>query len=142
MDTKKERAQLPFRLNILFFIIFLLFSGLILQLGVVQILDGASYQEDIDRTVEDTTKIPVPRGKIFDRTHRVLVDNAPLYSITYTPQKGVQAEDNLRVAEKLVEYISVDEEAIEKVTERNKKEYWYLSSEENQEDVYSRLTET
>lgn len=141
MDTKKERSQLPFRLNILFFVIFLLFSVLILQLGVVQILDGASYQEDIDRTVQDTTKIPVPRGKILDRTHKVLVDNAPLYSITYTPQKGVQAEDNLEVAKKLVEYISVDDEAIEKITERNKKEYWYLLSEENQDDVYSRLTE-
>src|SRR5690625_3100724 len=141
MNTKKERSQLPFRLNILFFVIFLLFSVLILQLGVVQILDGASYQEDIDRTVQDTTKIPVPRGKILDRTHKVLVDNAPLYSITYTPQKGVQAEDNLEVAKKLVEYISVDDEAIEESTERKKKEYWYLLSEENQDDIYSRLTE-
>src|SRR5690625_1585239 len=141
MDTKKERSQLPFRLNILFFIIFLLFAILVLQLGVVQILDGASYQEDIDRTVEDTTKIPVPRGKILDRNHQLLVDNKSLYSITYTPPKGVQAEDNLEVAKELVKYISVDEEAIDKITERNKQEYWYLLSEENQEEAYSRLTE-
>src|SRR5690625_2232923 len=141
MNTKKERSQLPFRLNILFFVIFLLFSVLILQLGVVQILDGASYQEDIDRTVQDTTKIPVPRGKILDRTHKVLVDNVPLYSITYTPPKGVQGADKLDVAKKLVEYISVDEKSIEKITERNKKEYWYLLSEKNQEEVYSRLTD-
>lgn len=141
MDTRKKRSQLPFRLNILFFIIFLLFSTLILQLGVVQILDGASYQEEIDQTVQDTTKIPVPRGRMLDRNHNVLVDNAPLYAITYTPPKGVQAEDKLKVAQELVKYISVDEKDIDKITERNKKEYWYLLSEENQEKVYSRLTD-
>jgi len=141
MDTKNKRSQLPFRLNILFFIIFLLFSILILQLGVVQILDGASYQEDIDKTVQDTTKIPVPRGIIYDRNLNVLVDNIPLYAITYTPPKGVQAKDKLKVAQELVKYISVDDKEIEKITERNKKEYWYLLSEENQEEAFSRLSE-
>lgn len=48
---KKKRAQLPFRLNIIFFIVFLLFSVLILQLGVVQILNGEDFQEEIDRTI-------------------------------------------------------------------------------------------
>lgn len=141
VKKKKVRAQLPFRLNILFFIIFLLFSVLILQLGVVQILDGASYQEEIDQTIQDTTKIPVPRGIIYDRNHNVVVDNEPLYSITYTPPKGVQAKDKLDVAKELAKYISIDEEEIDKITPRNKKEYWYIKTEENQEEAYSRLTD-
>ncbi|WP_345739378.1 hypothetical protein [Virgibacillus salarius] len=137
---KKKKTQLPFRINILFFVVFLMFTVLILQLGVVQILNGEAFQEEIDRTVKDTTKIPVPRGKIYDSNHNVIVDNKPLYSITYTPAKGTQAEDRLEVAEKLSKYISMDDEKkyLDKLTERNKKEYWYLK---NKEEADSRLSE-
>ncbi|HLR66464.1 peptidoglycan D,D-transpeptidase FtsI family protein [Virgibacillus alimentarius] len=136
---RKKRPQLPFRLNIIFFIVFLLFCGLILQLGVVQILHGEGFQEEIDRTIKDTTKIPVPRGLIVDRNQNVIVDNKPLYSITYTPAKGTQAEDKLKVAEKLAEYISMDsKERIDGLTERNKKEYWYLK---NKKEADKRLSE-
>ncbi|MFC2948166.1 peptidoglycan D,D-transpeptidase FtsI family protein [Virgibacillus sediminis] len=134
-EKKRKRAQLPVRLNILFFIVFLLFSVLILQLGVVQILNGEEFQEEIDRTIQDTTKIPVPRGKIYDRNHKPVVDNEPVYSITYTPPKGVQAEDRLEVAESLAELISMETKTL---TERNKKEYWYLL---NKEEAESRVSD-
>ncbi|MEW9675777.1 penicillin-binding protein 2 [Lentibacillus sp. L22] len=139
---KKKKRQLPFRLNILFFVVFLLFAGLIFQLGVVQILNGQSFQEEIDRTIQETTKQPVPRGKIYDRNHQVIVDNKPLYSITYTPAKGVQAEERLEVAEKLSKYISMydDEDKKKKfktITLRDKKEYWYVKHEEEAEQLLS-----
>lgn len=131
---KKKKAQLPFRLNILFFVVFLLFSVLIIQLGVVQILHGESYQEEIDETIQDTTKIPVPRGKILDRYYQTIVDNQAQYSITYTPAKGVQAQDKLDLAEDLTQYMSMDsDEVIKRISLRNKKEYWYLKNEEEAE---------
>ncbi|WP_077326999.1 peptidoglycan D,D-transpeptidase FtsI family protein [Virgibacillus siamensis] len=137
--TRKKKAQLPFRLNILFFIVFLLFSVLVLQLGVVQILNGEEFQEEIDKTVKEYTQIPVPRGRMFDRNHNLIVGNKPLYSITYTPAKGIQAEDRLKVAEKLSQFISMPEEDGDYgVTERNKKEYWYLK---HMEEAKSRITE-
>jgi len=113
---------------------------LILQLGVVQILDGASYQEEVERTIQDTIETPTPRGIIYDRNEQPVVDNEPLYSITYTPPKGVQLEDKYEVAKVLVKYMSVDEEDIEKITLKNKKEYWYIKSEANQKKALSRLT--
>lgn len=140
MKKRKTKAQLPFRINILFLIVFLLFSVLILQLGVVQILDGASYQEEVERTIQDTIETPTPRGIIYDRNEQPVVDNEPLYSITYTPPKGVQLEDKYEVAKVLVKYMSVDEEDIEKITLKNKKEYWYIKSEANQKKALSRLT--
>lgn len=147
-EDKKKKAQLPFRTNIIFFIIFLLFSLLILQLGVVQILNGEAFQEEIDQTIQDTTKIPVPRGKIYDRNGNLVVDNKPMYSITYTPPKGVQPEDRLELAEKLAEFISMDsEKELEKITDRDKKEYLYLKDlqknegkpEEEHEPTYEDL---
>ena len=100
-QQKDKKSRIPLRLNITFFVIFLLFAVLVIQLGVVQILDGSSYQEEIDRTVQDISKRPVPRGKILDRNWNIVVDNEPLYSITYTPPKRVQEEDKLELAEKL-----------------------------------------
>ncbi|MFC4558825.1 peptidoglycan D,D-transpeptidase FtsI family protein [Virgibacillus kekensis] len=135
---KKKKSQLPFRLNILFFIVFLLFSVLILQLGVVQILNGEEFQAEIERTTKDYTEIPVPRGKMYDRNHNLIVDNEAHYSITYTPAKGIQAIERLKVAEKLAQYISMDSnDDLEGVTLRNKKEYWYLK---NEEEAKSRLS--
>lgn len=138
MKKKEKKTQIPFRLNILFLIVFALFAILIVQLGVVQILEGESYQAEIDRKIMDTTKSPVPRGKIYDRNQSVVVDNKPLYSIVYTPPKDVQAEDKLKLAEKLVNYMAVDDEQIEKLSLRNKKEYWYLK---NIEKAVALLTE-
>lgn len=141
---KKKKPQLPFRLNILFFVVFLLFSVLIVQLGVVQILNGQEFQEEIEKTIKDTTKIPVPRGKIYDRNHKLLVDNQAVYAITYTPPKGVQAKDRLEVAEKLSQYISMfskdkdkKKRQLKTITDRDKQEYWYLKHEE---EAKKRLT--
>ena len=105
----------------------------------MQILEGEAFQEEIDRTIKDTTKIPVPRGLFYDRYGNVIVENKPLYSITYTPAKGVQAEEKLKVAEKLATYISMDsKKEIDSLTERNKKEYWYLK---NKDAADERLSE-
>src|SRR5699024_4345393 len=143
VNKKKKKVQLPFRLNILFFVIFLLFSVLILQLGVVQILNGEEYENEINRTIQDTTNIPVPRGKIYDRNLKTMVDNKPLYSITYTTEKNGQAEKRLEVAEELAKYISMytdknKKQKIKTITERNKQEYWYLN---NKEEADSRLSD-
>ena len=131
MKKKKRKGQLPFRLNLVFLVVFVLFSILIVQLGVVQILDGESYQEKIDHTIQDTTYLPVPRGKIYDRYHNTIVDNKPLYSITYTPPKNAQAKEKLEVAEKLATYISMDDKkSLDKITDRDKREYVFLQDEE------------
>lgn len=123
---KKRKAQLPFRLNIIFFVVFLLFSALILKLGVVQILNGEDFQDEIDRTIKDTTKIPVPRGRILDQNHNVVVGNSPLYAITYTPAKGTTVGDRLEVAEKLATFVDMVPTEENELSLRNKKEYWYL----------------
>src|SRR5699024_11704381 len=94
-------------------------------------------------TTQDTTNIAGTREKIYDRNHKTMVDNKPLYSITYTPEKNVQAEKRLEVAEELAKYISMytdknKKQKIKTITERNKQEYWYLN---NKEEADSRLSD-
>ncbi len=135
---KEEEIKIPLRLNILFFIVFIMFAVLIIQLGIVQILHGQSFQEEIDRTIQDISKKPVPRGKIYDRNGKILVDNKPLYAISYTPPKRVQHDDKLELAEQLLPFLSVDESMIKRLTKRNKQEYIYLK---NKEEIHGRLTD-
>ncbi len=124
--NKKNKSHLPFRLNILFFVVFMLFSALILQLGVVQILHGQEAQEEIDRTENVTTKIPVPRGKMYDRFGNLVVDNKPLYSITYTPMKTTKAKERLEIAQDLAKLIN---KGTSEVTKRDKQDYWILTAD-------------
>ncbi|MGD6853629.1 peptidoglycan D,D-transpeptidase FtsI family protein [Bacillus infantis] len=122
------------RLNMLFFAVFLLFSMLILRLGVVQIVYGDDYKREIERTEDVTVNNPVPRGKMFDSTGKVIVDNTPQNAITYT-NKGASQEEMLKVAENLAGLIQKD---TEKVQERDKKDYWIIK---NQEKADAKVTQ-
>ncbi len=126
---RKKRAQVPIRLNILFFFVFLLFSALILRLGVVQIVYGEDYRREVERTQDEIVSTPVPRGKIYDRFGQVIVDNTPKKAITYTRSKTTQPEEILDIARKLAQYIDIPD-AEKKVTERDMKDYWILTHPE------------
>src|SRR4051794_12673919 len=86
--AKKKKKHVSFRFNMLFFVVFLLFSLLILRLGVVQIVYGDDYKREIQRTDDVTVNNPVPRGKMYDRNGKAIVDNTPLNAITYTKKQN------------------------------------------------------
>ncbi|WP_050616792.1 peptidoglycan D,D-transpeptidase FtsI family protein [Bacillus testis] len=134
MKSKKKKTHVPFRLNMLFFVIFLLFSALILRLGVVQIVYGDDYRREIERTEDVTVNNPVPRGKIFDRNQKVVVDNTPVDAITYTRVQGTTTEEMLKTAEDLAKVIHMD---TKKITERDKKDFWILKNPEKAQKLIS-----
>ena len=107
-NKKKKKTHVPLRLNILFFVVFVLFSALILRLGVVQIVYGNDFKREIERTSDITTNNPVPRGKMFDRNGKVIVDNTPLNAITYTKSQNTSQKEMLQVAERLSKLINMD----------------------------------
>ncbi|WP_409289294.1 peptidoglycan D,D-transpeptidase FtsI family protein [Peribacillus sp. SCS-37] len=123
----KKKTHIPLRLNLLFFVVFILFSVLILRLGVVQIVYGEDYKREIERTEDVTVNNPVPRGKMYDRNGETIVDNKPLNAITYTRQAGTKTEEMMDTARKLAALIYVDSK---KVTERDKKDFWIMNHEE------------
>lgn len=123
-QKKKKKNYVPYRLNLLFFAVFLLFSALILRLGFVQIVFGEDYRTKVDREENVTVNTLAPRGKIFDRNHNVVVDNTPLNAITYTRMQSTTSKEQLEIARKLSEVITLDTKAIQ---ERDKKDYWILT---------------
>ncbi|WP_397539294.1 peptidoglycan D,D-transpeptidase FtsI family protein [Rummeliibacillus pycnus] len=117
----KQRANLSFRMNILFFSIFVLFSILILRLGYMQIVKGSDYVRALQQTEEVTVNTSVPRGRIYDSQGRVLVDNKPKNAITYTKLQSTTSDEMLNTARKLATLIKMD---TSKIALRDKQDFW------------------
>ncbi|MBD8003573.1 peptidoglycan D,D-transpeptidase FtsI family protein [Bacillus norwichensis] len=111
-------------MNMLFFIVFLLFSLLILRLGVIQIVYGEDAKREVERTEDITVNKSVPRGKVYDRKHRLIVDNEPRKAITYTIPNQFDQKETLKTAKALAKLINKD---TDKITERDKIDYWLMT---------------
>ncbi|MGZ7149293.1 peptidoglycan D,D-transpeptidase FtsI family protein [Bacillus sp. BC08] len=137
-QEKKSGRAIPTRLNILFLCVFLLFSAMIIQLGKVQILDGETYKNEVEKRENATVSLSVPRGKIFDREGNPVVDNKSLRTITYTKMKGVKSEDILKTARQLADIIEMPQEDIAKLTETDKKDFWMQLNPKLAENLVSK----
>lgn len=132
----KQKSHIPFRLNLLFFIVFTLFVALIVQLGYLQIINGDSLQEKIEASSVRKIETSTPRGMIYDATGKALVQNHANPAITYTRGLNVTADELLTVAKQLVQLIQVDID--DKLTERDLKDTW-LADKDNLEIARERL---
>lgn len=132
---KKTSSILSFRLNLLFFIIFLLFAVLIAQLAYLQIVYGGKFQAEVDRTDQSVIKAPVPRGLIYDSKGRVIVSNKAENAVTYTKSSDVNPKQMYNVANDLSKMITVDTADL---TPRQEADY-YLTNTKNYQKIYKKL---
>ncbi|OSX89905.1 hypothetical protein BTJ45_04287 [Bacillus mycoides] len=49
----------------------------------MQIIDGETYKREVEKRDNATVSLSVPRGKIFDREGKTVVDNKSLRTITF-----------------------------------------------------------
>ena len=123
----RQRKHIAFRMNLLFFSIFILFSILILRLGYLQIVKSEDYVMALERTEEVSVNTSVPRGRIFDRDGRILVDNEPKNAITYTKTTSTTSKEMLDIAKKLALLI---EQKTNRVTIGDKRDFWILHNKD------------
>ncbi|MFJ7731573.1 peptidoglycan D,D-transpeptidase FtsI family protein [Lysinibacillus sp. NPDC097231] len=131
----KHHSNLTFRMNVLFFAIFIIFSMLIFRLGYMQIVKGEDYVRILERTEEVPVNTSVPRGRMYDRYGRILVDNHPENAITYTKMQTTTTEEMLDIAEKLAQLI---DQPTNRITLRDKQDFWILK---NHDAAYEKITE-
>ena len=110
---KKKKSHIPFRLNILFLLIFFAFSTLVLRLGYVQIVKGQTYTEKLEATRNVVTTVSSPRGLIYDSEGKILAGNESSYALVFTRKPGFSTSqdkdkyDFVDMAEQLNQYINV-----------------------------------
>ncbi len=83
----------------------------------------------LERTEEIPVNTSVPRGRIFDRMGRVLVDNDPKNAITYTKMTSTSSKEMLEIAQKLADLIEQD---TKRITIGDKRDFWILNNSEKQ----------
>lgn len=137
-SQRGRKPHIPFRLNLLFFVIFTLFVSLIVRLGYLQIVEGEEFNKKITANSSLQITTPSPRGQIYDSQGKVLVSNKANLAITYTRGKNIEGKDILPIANKVNELINVPVDP--NLTDRDKKDYW-LANPENLKAAQSRLTD-
>ncbi|MFC4771220.1 penicillin-binding transpeptidase domain-containing protein [Enterococcus hermanniensis] len=133
----KSKSHVPFRLNILFFVIFALFVILVSRLGYLQIVEGDKMKAQMKASTTITVKENAPRGVIYDAKGTALVNNAANPAITFTRGNSMEAKDILKLAEKLNKLIDVP--ADDTLTTRDKKDFW-LADADHLKEAEDRLS--
>lgn len=106
-DNKKK--IIGKRYNILIVIIITIMFILIINLFYIQIIKHSYYK---DKVLELTSNIvygsSAPRGKIYDRNGKIIVDNKVVKVIYYKKQSGMTTKDEIDVAYKLSGLLQLD----------------------------------
>ncbi len=128
-QNKNRSAQsvIPFRLNLLLWIVGLLLLMLAIRLFYLQILNGATYKADVKESDTTVQTNNVQRGMIYDSTGKVIVGNQAHQAITYTKGSDVTDADMYKIANQLGKYLTV---STEKLTTINKQDY-FLANDDN-----------
>ena len=68
-----------------------------------------------------------PRGRIYDRNYRLIVDNKPVKIIYYKKQSGITTKEEIKLAYQVGEMLDIDYKNISKNTI---KDFWLKQNPE------------
>ncbi len=132
---KRQNAQsiIPFRLNMLLWIVGILLLALTIRLFYLQVLQGTSFKAEVKRSDTTTQTNNVQRGMVYDSQGNVLVGNQTHQAITYTKGANVTTDQLYQIANRLGKYVSVSNKN-SRLTDRNEEDY-YLADKERLKSV-------
>ena len=107
--NKDIKVEIEKRYNILNVIIILALLILVVSLFIVQVVGKEKYQKEL----ENLTKTVIygetaPRGRIYDRNGKLIVDNIPSKVIYYKKPSGITTKEEIKIAYKLANMIELD----------------------------------
>jgi penicillin-binding protein 2 len=118
----EDRRRATIRLTILQYTIIAIFSTLAIGFWVMQVVEHAQFEEMAENNHQRTLALRAPRGIVFDRDLKVLVENRRSYSISIVRE---HTKDLNRTVRLLSEAIGVDEAMIRQVVDRHRREPSY-----------------
>ncbi len=118
----EERRRMGMRLTVLQYLITVVFSALAVSFWVLQVVQHAKYEELAENNHQRTLALRAPRGLIFDRDGRVLVENRHSYSISITRE---HSRDLNRTIQLLSSVLGMDEAAVRAIVDRHRREPSY-----------------
>ena len=140
-STKKKQVKKTYteaimgtRFNILLIITVIVFMILIINLFYVQIIKTDDYQIKLEKLTNNTIEgSTAPRGRIYDRFGKIIVDNKPNKVITYK-KDGLTIKEEIEVAYILANTLDIKIS----ITDNNLRKFWIKL---HPEEAKKRITE-
>lgn len=122
MAIAEDRRRLTTRLNVLRVAIGSAFVLLAFGFWFFQVVQHAKFKEMAENNHQRTLTLRAPRGVIFDRTGRLLVENRNSFNISIVREHTKDIERTIRV---LSQVTGVDDKSIREIVERHRREPSY-----------------
>src|SRR5580765_8460295 len=114
----EDRRKATIRLNALQFVIAALFSLLAVSFWTLQVVQHAKFEELAENNHQRTLALRAPRGLVFDRDGRVMVENRHSYSISIVREHTKDLNRTVRV---LAAVLGLDEAGVRSIDDRRRK---------------------
>src|SRR5438309_1783861 len=118
----EDRRHATIRLSILQYGVIALFSVLAIGFWVLQIVEHAKFEEMAENNHQRTLALRAPRGVVFDRDLKVLVENRQSYSISIVRE---HTKDLNRTVRLLAAALGIDEAGVRQIVDRHRREPTY-----------------
>lgn len=134
-SLRNDKKIIDRRLKIISILISLIFVIVSFKLFNVTIINNSYYKEKLALlTTDEVEGVSAPRGRIYDRNHKLLVDNKKVPVIYYRKKDKVTSEDEIALARKLIKKIDID---ASKLNITNLKEFYIV---DKKEEALSKIT--
>jgi penicillin-binding protein 2 len=118
----EDRRRSETRLTIVQYVVTVVFSTLAVAFWVLQVAEHSKFEELAANNRERTLALRAPRGLVFDRDGKVLVENRHSYSISIVRE---HTKDINRTIEILAHVLTVDEAAVRDIVNKHRREPTY-----------------
>ncbi|MBC7396074.1 MAG: hypothetical protein H7333_01410, partial [Bdellovibrionales bacterium] len=114
IGNEEQIRFLQERFKYIYGVLFIGIAVLFSRMVYLQVVNGDQMRQYADENRIKRVKITAPRGMIFDRFGRLLVDNRPAFNVQITPQYLNESGKPKQVLARLSKMIKVPLEEIEK----------------------------
>jgi penicillin-binding protein 2 len=99
-----------------------MFTALAVSFWVLQVVEHAKFKEMAENNIQRTLPLRAPRGVVFDREGRVLVENRNAFSISIVREHTSDLKQTIHV---LAQTLGLDEAAVREIVDRHRREPTY-----------------
>jgi penicillin-binding protein 2 len=122
MAVAEDRRRISVRLVILQVGVVIGFAALAISFWFLQIIQNAKYREMAENNHQRTLALRAPRGVLFDRSGKVLVENRHSFTISIVREHSKDLERTVRL---LSEVAGLDPATVRQIVERHRGEPSY-----------------
>ena len=112
MKYEDSSQNLRARLRFVQALVVLMLGVLTVRLYVLQVVRHEKYAEIAENQRRRRLPIPAPRGVIFDREGKVLVDSRPIYNVMMSREDVIQNKKLLTMVEPLAMGLNIEKEML------------------------------